>query len=71
MKSTLKLANFQLVAQLVAFPVGRVWARVVPNVKVFGHSLNMGPFTIKEHVRPYVRFFRETSALIPLRSWLR
>jgi OPT family small oligopeptide transporter len=39
-----------LVAQLVAFPVGRVWARVVPNVKVFGHSLNTGPFTIKEHV---------------------
>ncbi|KIM72458.1 hypothetical protein PILCRDRAFT_99382 [Piloderma croceum F 1598] len=39
-----------LVAQLVVFPVGRAWAHVVPSVKIFGHSLNPGPFTIKEHV---------------------
>ena len=32
------------------FPIGRAWARVMPSVKVFGHSLNDGPFTIKEHV---------------------
>ncbi|KAE9392531.1 OPT oligopeptide transporter [Gymnopus androsaceus JB14] len=39
-----------LVAQLLAFPVGRAWARFVPKVKVFGIELNPGPFTIKEHV---------------------
>jgi len=39
-----------LVAQLTVFPLGRAWARVVPRVKIFGHSLNAGPFTIKEHV---------------------
>jgi len=30
--------------------MGRLWARVVPNVKVLGVELNPGPFTIKEHV---------------------
>ncbi|KAJ3508146.1 hypothetical protein NLJ89_g5912 [Agrocybe chaxingu] len=39
-----------IVAQLLIFPLGRLWARVVPNVKIFGHSLNPGPFSIKEHV---------------------
>lgn len=39
-----------LVAQLIAFPVGRLWARIVPKVSIFGHSLNPGPFSIKEHV---------------------
>jgi OPT family small oligopeptide transporter len=39
-----------LVAQLLAFPIGHAWARVVPNVKVLGVALNPGPFTIKEHV---------------------
>ncbi|PPQ65048.1 hypothetical protein CVT26_015744 [Gymnopilus dilepis] len=38
------------VAQLLIFPMGRLWARVVPNVKVLGVELNPGPFTIKEHV---------------------
>ena len=28
----------------------RLWARAVPQVKVFGIQLNPGPFTIKEHV---------------------
>ena len=28
----------------------RAWARLVPRVKIFGVSLNPGPFTIKEHV---------------------
>ena len=41
----------QIVAQLVSFPIGRAWARWVPNVKILGVSLNPGIFTIKEHVR--------------------
>ena len=40
----------QIVAQLLSFPLGRLWARVVPRVKIFGISLNPGPFTVKEHV---------------------
>lgn len=39
-----------IVAQLLTFPLGRAWARIVPNVKIFGVSLNPGPFSIKEHV---------------------
>lgn len=39
-----------LAAQLLVFPVGRVWARFCPNVTVFGIELNPGPFNIKEHV---------------------
>ncbi|KAF8994641.1 oligopeptide transporter [Cyathus striatus] len=39
-----------VVGQLLIFPIGRLWARVVPNVKVFGIELNPGPFTVKEHV---------------------
>lgn len=37
-------------AQLLAFPIGRAWARLMPQVKVFGISLNPGPFNVKEHV---------------------
>ena len=40
----------QIVAQLLSFPVGRLWARLMPRVKFFGMSLNPGPFTVKEHV---------------------
>ncbi|EGO23107.1 hypothetical protein SERLADRAFT_371352 [Serpula lacrymans var. lacrymans S7.9] len=39
-----------IVAQLLSFPVGRAWAKVVPNWRIFGVPLNPGPFTIKEHV---------------------
>ncbi|KAI0794846.1 OPT oligopeptide transporter protein-domain-containing protein [Abortiporus biennis] len=39
-----------LVAQLVSFPMGRAWARFMPRIRIFGISLNPGPFTIKEHV---------------------
>ncbi|KAI0697179.1 small oligopeptide transporter [Cytidiella melzeri] len=39
-----------LVAQLLSFPVGRLMARVLPQVRIFGASLNPGPFSIKEHV---------------------
>ena len=34
----------------VVFPIGKAWARNLPNVTFFGLSLNPGPFTIKEHV---------------------
>ncbi|TEB27919.1 small oligopeptide transporter [Coprinellus micaceus] len=39
-----------LVAQLLVFPVGRIWVRLMPSVRIFGVELNPGPFTIKEHV---------------------
>ncbi|KAF7291148.1 OPT oligopeptide transporter [Mycena indigotica] len=39
-----------IVAQLLTFPLGRAWARVLPNISIFGVQLNPGPFTIKEHV---------------------
>ncbi|KII85546.1 hypothetical protein PLICRDRAFT_701048 [Plicaturopsis crispa FD-325 SS-3] len=39
-----------LVAMLVVFPLGRAWARVVPQVTILGVPLNPGPFSIKEHV---------------------
>ncbi|KAF9051443.1 OPT oligopeptide transporter [Panaeolus papilionaceus] len=38
------------VAQLLIFPLGRLWAHVVPNVSIFGMPLNPSPFSIKEHV---------------------
>ena len=41
----------QIVAQLLAFPIGRAWAKFIPNVTIFGLELNPGPFSIKEHVR--------------------
>ena len=37
-------------AQLISFPLMRLWARAMPQVKIFGIQLNPGPFTIKEHV---------------------
>lgn len=39
-----------LVAQLLVFPVGRAWVRIMPCKKIFGLEINPGPFTIKEHV---------------------
>ncbi|KAL5513009.1 hypothetical protein ACEPAH_3407 [Sanghuangporus vaninii] len=45
---TVALSN--LVAVLLSYPVGRLWARIVPQKKIFGVSLNPGPFTMKEHV---------------------
>ncbi|KAF9038006.1 OPT oligopeptide transporter [Panaeolus papilionaceus] len=39
-----------VVAQLLIFPMGRLWARLVPDVTIFGARLNPGPFSIKEHV---------------------
>ncbi|KAG6329926.1 hypothetical protein ID866_9163, partial [Astraeus odoratus] len=34
---------------LASLAVGRAWAKVMPNWHILGHSLNPGPFTIKEH----------------------
>jgi OPT family small oligopeptide transporter len=39
-----------LAAQLLTFPVGRAWARFMPNVTLFGRQLNPGPYAVKEHV---------------------
>ncbi|KAL1942284.1 hypothetical protein VTO73DRAFT_6348 [Trametes versicolor] len=39
-----------IVAQLLSYPLGRLWAYALPNVKIFGISVNPGPFTVKEHV---------------------
>jgi OPT oligopeptide transporter protein len=34
----------------LSLPMGKAWARYMPNVSIFGISLNPGPFTIKEHI---------------------
>ena len=62
----------QLVAQLVSYPIGRLWAHFVPNVKVLGVSLNPGPFTIKEHVRanPFRLRISSASTRFWSRPWL-
>ncbi|TDL15604.1 OPT oligopeptide transporter [Rickenella mellea] len=39
-----------LVAQLLSYPLGRLWAKFMPNVRIFGAQLNPGPFCVKEHV---------------------
>ncbi|KAF8577798.1 OPT oligopeptide transporter [Ramaria rubella] len=39
-----------LVAQLLSYPVGRLLASTLPAWKIFGMSLNPGPFNVKEHV---------------------
>ncbi|KAF5319702.1 hypothetical protein D9619_008668 [Psilocybe cf. subviscida] len=39
-----------IVAQLLIFPMGRAWAKFLPDISIFGIRLNPGPFTIKEHV---------------------
>lgn len=46
----LNILRSQLVAQLLTFPLGRLIARFLPHVRIFGQSINPGPFTIKEHV---------------------
>ncbi|KAI1464959.1 small oligopeptide transporter [Daldinia caldariorum] len=42
-----------LIAQIIAWPLGRAWERVVPDrrIRIFGLGcdLNPGPFNIKEH----------------------
>ncbi|KAI6047012.1 OPT oligopeptide transporter protein-domain-containing protein [Pisolithus marmoratus] len=38
------------VPQLLTFPLGKLWARYMPRKRIFGVSLNPGPFSMKEHV---------------------
>ncbi|RCK59579.1 Sexual differentiation process protein isp4 [Candida viswanathii] len=37
------------VTSILAWPIGRFWAWCIPDWKIFGVSLNPGPFNIKEH----------------------
>lgn len=37
------------VTSILAYPLGRAWEYAVPDWKIFGVSLNPGPFTLKEH----------------------
>ncbi|TFK38368.1 oligopeptide transporter [Crucibulum laeve] len=39
-----------IVGQLLIFPLGRAWARILPDVTILGVAINPGPFSIKEHV---------------------
>ena len=39
-----------IVAQLISYPLGSLWASYMPRKRIFGISLNPGPFSIKEHV---------------------
>lgn len=38
-----------LVTSILAWPIGMAWAKLLPNIKIFGAPLNPGPFNIKEH----------------------
>ena len=44
------LWKIKRITMLLSFLMGKLWARYVPNVSIFGISLNPGPFTVKEHV---------------------
>lgn len=39
----------KIVAQVLSLPMGKAWARLLPNISLFGIPLNPGPFNIKEH----------------------
>lgn len=45
-----------IIPVLLSLPIGRAWAAYLPGWKIFGISLNPGPFTIKEHVLIMVRY---------------
>lgn len=55
-----------VVGQLLSFPMGRALAYILPNWTIFGHSLNPGPFTVKEHVLVTVKYFLRIHSLHPL-----
>ncbi|KAI6095502.1 OPT oligopeptide transporter protein-domain-containing protein [Pisolithus croceorrhizus] len=44
------VAISSFVLQLLSFPIGKLWARYIPRKRIFGVSLNPGPFSMKEHV---------------------
>ncbi len=37
------------VTTILAWPIGVAWAKVLPNINIFGAPLNPGPFNLKEH----------------------
>lgn len=37
------------VTSIIAYPLGKAWEYVMPNVSIFGMPLNPGPFNLKEH----------------------
>lgn len=37
------------VTSVLAYPMGRFWAKYMPNKMIFGVPLNPGPFNVKEH----------------------
>ncbi len=37
------------VTSIIAWPLGVAWAKVMPNINIFGVPLNPGPFNLKEH----------------------
>lgn len=37
------------VASMIAWPIGKLWERFVPNKTIFGIPLNPAPFNLKEH----------------------
>ncbi|KAA1478168.1 OPT oligopeptide transporter [Dentipellis sp. KUC8613] len=41
---------YSIVPQLLTFPLMKIWERIIPSVRIFGLSMNPGPFTVKEHV---------------------
>lgn len=45
-----------LVPLLLTFPLGNLWAAYMPRKRIFGVSLNPGPFSMKEHVLITVSF---------------
>lgn len=71
-KGSLTNSGHKLVAQLVSYPMGRLWARFTPRVNILGISLNPGPFTIKEHVGtdPFLPRIFSASTRSWSRSWL-
>ena len=61
-----------IVAQLVSYPLGSLWASYVPRKRIFGIALNPGPFSIKEHVLITVRVRFSSGLFIffdACRSW--
>ncbi|KAG5637343.1 hypothetical protein H0H81_004900 [Sphagnurus paluster] len=56
-----------LVAQLLVFPLGRAWARILPNVTLCGVEINPGPFSIKEHVSA---LFYPLNCDVNVREWI-
>ena len=47
---SIALLKFKFVTFFLSLLMGKLWARYLPKVSIFGISLNPGPFTVKEHV---------------------